>query len=322
MSDPRAYGHSANMALKRATTEGEAPSGNYHAMPFYTSGFGGEQTNEADQLAGQGRDPQKPNRGDINVSGAVVVPVDPRYIGFWLTGLLGDPVTTEDTGVYTHVFKSGKATLPEYGLQTGHPNLATPSYDLAHGVKVNTLSMSMARSGALRATFDLIGLAENAFSSSQAGTLQTLALANFGHVRGVLKKGGTSLANISGFNFSFSNNLVPIATVNNAGELEGIDPGLTSLNGSLDAYFASRDLLDDAIDGTPIDLELSYALSEDLSLTFAFHELYLDRTRRAIDGPGGISYAAPFNAAKNTVATAAMTVTLVNDVAGNIYVPA
>lgn len=318
----RAYGFSSHLALLRATAEGEAPVGNYHNMPFYTADFGGEQSNEPDQLAGQGRDPQKPNRGDINVGGPVVVPVDPRYFGLWLTGLLGDPVTTEDTGVYTHVFKSGALTLPEFGLEIGHPNLETPSFDLSHGVKMNTMSLTTARSGALQATFDLIGIEENGFSTTQAGTLQNMVPVNFGHVRGVIKKGGNVLGNLNGFNFSFSNNLIPIATVNNAGNLEGIDPGLVSLTGNVDSYFASRDLLDDAIDGTPIDLELSYTLSASLKLTIGLHELYLDRTKRPITGPGGVNYAAPFKGSKNTSAGTAMTATLINDVAGTIYVPA
>lgn len=317
-----AYGHSVTMHMLRASEAGVAPTGeNYYQMPFYTSGFGASRTDDADQLAGQGRDPQPTNAGDTNVSGPVVVPVDPRYFGFWLTGLLGDPDTTEDTGVYTHVFKSGKLALPDYGLQIGYPSMATPRFDMCRGVKVNTLSMSLARSGALQATLDLIGLEETLHATTQAGTPETLVLANFGHPRAVLKKGGNVLAKVSGFNFSFSNNLDPIETVNNAGLLEGLEPGLATLGGNAEMYFASGLLLDDAIARTPVDLELSYTISAALKLTFSLHELYFDRAARSIDGPGGIYYSGAFKGAKNTSASAAMTVTLINNVAGTVYVP-
>lgn len=317
-----AYGHSATMHMLRASEAGVAPTGeNYYQMPFYTSGFGASRTDESDQLAGQGRDPQPTNAGDTNVAGSIVVPVDPRYFGFWLTGLLGDPVTTEDTGVYTHVFKSGKTTLPDYGLQIAQPDMEDPRFDLFRGVKVNTLSLSLARSGALQATLDLIGLEETLHETTQAGTPQTLVLANFGHPRAVLKKGENVLAKVRGFNFSYSNNLDPIETVNNAGLLEGLEPGLASLTGNAEMYFGSGVLLDDAIARTPVDMELSYTISASLKLTIALHELYFDRAARSIDGPGGINYSGAFKAAKNTSAGAAMTVTLINNVAGTVYVP-
>jgi hypothetical protein len=38
---------------------------------------------------GQGRDPLGPLQDVINDEGDIVVPVDPRYLGFWLTGPFG-----------------------------------------------------------------------------------------------------------------------------------------------------------------------------------------------------------------------------------------
>src|SRR5262245_13193274 len=38
----------------------------------------------------QGRDPLAPLQDVINDEGDIIVPVDPRYLGLWLTGLFGN----------------------------------------------------------------------------------------------------------------------------------------------------------------------------------------------------------------------------------------
>lgn len=54
-------------------------------------------------MLGQVRDPLAPLRDAINDEGDIVVPVDPRYLGFWLTRLFGEPTTAavKATGTIT-----------------------------------------------------------------------------------------------------------------------------------------------------------------------------------------------------------------------------
>ncbi len=89
----RAYGSNASLLLKRETTYGEQPSGNYYQMPFNSSDLSSEQGLIEDAVLGYGRDPLQPLRDVINDEGDISVPVDPRYLGFWLTGLFGDPTS-------------------------------------------------------------------------------------------------------------------------------------------------------------------------------------------------------------------------------------
>ena len=89
----RAYGSSASLLLKRETVYGQKPSGNFYKMPFTSSNLGSEQGLIDDPVLGFGRDPAQPLRDVINVDGDISVPVDPRYQGFWLTGLFGEPET-------------------------------------------------------------------------------------------------------------------------------------------------------------------------------------------------------------------------------------
>ena len=87
----RAYGSSAHLLMKRETVYGQAATGNYIRMPFNRCNLGSEQGLIDDPVLGQGRDPLAPLQDVINDEGDIVLPVDPRYLGLWLTGLFGDP---------------------------------------------------------------------------------------------------------------------------------------------------------------------------------------------------------------------------------------
>ena len=90
----RSYGANASLLLKRESTYGQQASGDYVRMPFNRCSLGSEQGLIDDPVLGQGRDPLAPLLDVINDEGDIVVPVDPRYLGIWLTGLLGDPTST------------------------------------------------------------------------------------------------------------------------------------------------------------------------------------------------------------------------------------
>ena len=90
----RAYGSSATLLLKRETAYGQAAAGDYIRIPFNRCTLGSEQGLIDDPVLGQGRDPYAPLQDVIMDEGEIVVPVDPRHIGLWLTGLLGDPTSS------------------------------------------------------------------------------------------------------------------------------------------------------------------------------------------------------------------------------------
>src|SRR5262245_53688679 len=92
----RAYGSSAHLLMKRETAYGQAATGNYLRMPFNRCDLGSEQGLIDDPVLGQGRDPLAPLQDVITDEGDIIVPVDPRYLGLWLTGLFGDPDTTDN----------------------------------------------------------------------------------------------------------------------------------------------------------------------------------------------------------------------------------
>jgi len=136
--------------MKRETSYGQTASGDYIRMPFNRCNLGSEQGLIDDPVLGQGRDPLAPLQDVINDEGDIVVPVDPRYLGLWLTGLFGDPDTTDNLdGSWDHEFASGSDDLPSYTIEVGMPMV--PAFFLHAGVKLNSIALEFTRSGAAAA---------------------------------------------------------------------------------------------------------------------------------------------------------------------------
>jgi hypothetical protein len=126
-----------------------------------------------DPVLGQGRDPLAPLQDVINDDGESVVPVDPRYLSFWLTGLLGDPTTSDNgDGSFDHEFASGGVTLPIYSIEVGMPNV--PAFFVNAGVKFNSIALEFSRSGPAAATIAAIAQGEARFGTTQGGTPTSL----------------------------------------------------------------------------------------------------------------------------------------------------
>lgn len=121
----RAQGSRAQMALGFESVYGTPPpAGDFWRAPFATSGLGSEQPLVESELLGFGRDRLPPVRDAITVDGPVVVPVDMRYLGIWLKGLLGEPVTTGVTAASGQIVFSGQPAANST-IQLGRTTLTT-----------------------------------------------------------------------------------------------------------------------------------------------------------------------------------------------------
>jgi len=155
----RAYGSSADLLMKRETAYGQAATGDYVRLPFNRCNLGSEQGLIDDAVLGQGRDPLAPLQDVINDEGDIVVPADPRHLGLWLTGLFGDPDTTDNLdGSWDHEFASGGDDLPSYTLEVGMPKV--PAFFLHAGVTLNSIALEFTRSGPAAATINAIAKGE------------------------------------------------------------------------------------------------------------------------------------------------------------------
>lgn len=313
----KAFGHNFHYLLKRESSFGVSPGGNFLKVPVNGNSLGKKRGLVNDGLAGQGRDPLTTHLDVVDVSGETTIPVDMRYLGYFLTGLLGNP-STSGSSTYTHTFSSGGLTLPSYSIEVGHKNPA--AFDVNLGCMINSLALNMQTGGGpASAVVGIIGQSSAPYNSSQGGTPTTQTNSRASNFQGVLKKGGSNLADINSASLVYSNNLETFREVNTTGNIAAIEPGQASLTGSLSTRFSNDTLKDIADAGTAVDLDFIYEISASLKLTITVHEAYLELAAPVVDGPGGYGLDFNFRANYNSSAGKMMTAVLINDLAGTVY---
>ena len=104
MPKVRAYGADSTLLACRETAYGVAPLSGYRSLDFKSCDLSAEQPLGDDPLLGRGRNAQDPYRGLITDEGRIEIPLDLRGSGFWLTGLFGDPATTQTKAAGNIVF--------------------------------------------------------------------------------------------------------------------------------------------------------------------------------------------------------------------------
>ena len=307
----RAQGARAQMALAFETVYGTPPVGGFTKMPFASTSLGAEQPLLNSELLGYGRDPLAPIKDAVTADGDVVVPIDAEAFGFWLKAAFGEPVTT-GTGPWTHEFRSGAWSLPSLSIETGMPEV--PRYAVYSGCVLDQLSWQMQRSGLLTATARLVAQGETVGTVSGAGTPAPIDLKRFGHFNGAITRNGAALGNVVSAQITYANNLDRIETIRADGRIDGADPSIAALTGSIEVRFADGTLVTQAFDGDPCELDFSYALPSGESVRLIVHAVYLPRPRIEIAGPQGVQATFDWQAARDTGVGRMCTATLVNDV--------
>ncbi len=309
----RAYGWNAKLLIAEEKDYGVLPDNNYRQIPFISSSLDSEQNLVSSNVLGLGRDPTQPYQDVINVDGDMAVPVDIRNIGVWLKAIFGLPTTTQtEDGAYSHVFESGKTTIPSYSLEVGLPEV--PQFIRFSGVRANSIAFNFQRSGEAQVTLNLMAQSETGDVNTIDTEPDVYNYTRISQFQGYIKSEGQLLANITSASTTYSNNLERIETIRSDGKVEAIDLGVASLSGSISARYGDNALLDKARAGTPVDLELGYQLSDTQKIVIACHEVYLPKPKRSIDGPNGIECSYDFQGAKDQALGKMMTITLVNDV--------
>jgi hypothetical protein len=309
----RAQGARSQLAAAFETTYGTAPAaGQFWKMPFVSSNLGSEQPLIASELLGYGRDPLAPVGDVITADGYIVAPIDLRAWGVWLKGAFGAPVTTGTTPK-THTFSSGGWTLPSLAIEVGLPEV--PHYAMNVGCMVNSLNWQMQRSGLLTASAGIIAQGESIAAASLTGTLNSYTMKRFGQFNGSIKRNTALLANVVSAQVAYSNNLDRIETIRSDGKIDGADPSIASLSGQIVARFADQTMLNDAINGTAVQLDFIFSTGANESFTLTATKVYLPKPKLPINGPQGIQATFAWQAALDTATGKMCTAVLVNDVA-------
>lgn len=309
----RARGANALLYAGFETAYGQPPASGYRKLPYVSHQLGATRGWIESDLLGQGRAPFDPTQ-DVTINdGNLVVPVDTRAIGFWLRALFGVPTTSGPAeSVYTHVFASGAATLPSLSAEVGLPEI--PRFSTNYGLRANSIQIAMARSGLLNATLAMIGKGETLPQpTSTAGSPTAYSgIDRFAQAVGSVKDGSDALGGIASAQFTYSNALEKIETIQPDGEIEDADPGMPSFTGSLVLRGLDSPIVASGRDGTPRSLEFGWTRGG-ASLRFAVPRAFFPRVKSPIDGPNGIQQNVDFMAA--AAGGVLVTATLVNDVA-------
>jgi hypothetical protein len=299
------------MALAFETVYGTPPASGFTKMPFASTTLGAEQPLLNSELLGYGRDPLAPIKDAVTADGDVVVPIDAEAFGFWLKAAFGASATT-GTGPWTHEFQSGAWTLPSLSIETGMPEV--PRYAMYSGCVLDQITWQMQRSGLLTATARLVAQGETVGTATNAGTPAALELKRFGHFNGSITRNGSVLGYVVSADITYANNLDRIETIRSDGRIDGADPSIAALTGSIEVRFADSTLVTQAINGDPCELEFGYTLPSGDSFTFTVHAVYLPRPRVEISGPQGVQATFDWQAARDSIVGRMCTATLVNDV--------
>lgn len=310
----RARGVRSNFAAAFESTYGTAPASGFVLLPYSANDLDEERGLLADDTVGN-RDPGDHTLDVNTIAGDITVPVDVRAFGNWLKAALGAPTTTEDTGVYTHVFESGGWSIPSFAGEKQLPDV--PYYPMFAGCKVNQLQFTpIQRGGLLSATLGVMGQSKTDDTSTNAGTPTEYAIDRFTRSMGAISIDDSAVANIVSAEITYANNLEAVETVTSGGNIGGLDEAQASLAVSITARFDSTTLLAKATAGTPVDLDITLTRGSDESLAIAVPRLYLPVPKvTPITGPQGLQVTFDCMASIQANGDPMLTATLVNDVA-------
>jgi hypothetical protein len=261
-----AQGSSFRLFTNQETAEGTAATGNYQQVPCMSFSLTAQQDMEQDAVLSSSARRSKidPIYGLVRVQGEARVPLDTVHIGRWLKLLLGNPTTTGTTD-RTHVFRDGSAALPSNSFEKSFPDITR--FEMAVGVRVNTMAVSIGVDGAAEATMGLMALNETTAGTTAAGTPVVTPYTRFHRVNGSVARGGSALAAVTGGDFTITNDMEMVPAVRNDFRMEGIDFGLSGASGTINLRFANHTLRTEALARTPADMRYTLTISATQEIT-------------------------------------------------------
>jgi len=280
--------------IKETTYNSDPATLNAVVLPFNTCSLRATQnTATATTIRGR-RDPAKPFRGNINVAGDVVVPMDVITFGHWLTMLMADPtVLSLGAGWYKHTWKV-KNQLDSFLLEGQY--LDNGLYAKYNGCKAKSLAFTVGGDGELVATIGITGGKETVGAASIDATPIKYTFNRFDNFQASLLKGGVALSTAREFQLTFDNNLdESIYLIGGLGFRGALPEGIGKVTGRLKTMFESWTEYEEAVNGTETSLVLTFT-NGTYVLRFTLNELMFSRNAPAIEGPAGVFLDSPFEA--------------------------
>jgi hypothetical protein len=247
------------------------------------------------------RNPQKPTRGNRDVSGSIPLELNP-FMGVLLHHLMGANATTGAGSNKTHTMKHG--ALPAgLTIEKGFLDLTVPKYFLYNGCRINKGSFEITPEGPLPATLDFIGQKETVGGASFDATPTDYGHLGWDMSEVVMLEGGGALSNAAMVKFDVTNNCDGgMFVIGGGGLRRAIPEGSVLVEGILTAIFEDMVLLQKAIDHTEtsITATLTRGTGDGSAgneyLQFLMQELVYGKISPLIKTDKGILLELPFSA--------------------------
>lgn len=289
----------------------------YRKAFYYSSSLAQTKPLEGDPVIGASynnfRDATQPAPAMSEHGGQIVVPVCLNQIGDWLKMIMGAPATSGSTNL-THVFTSGKLTLPTYTIEM---NPVASDFRQHVGVAARSFRLNLQdANGYQRAEIAMLGYGENLLAATGAGT-PTAARA-YDPVKATgsaVYLGGTQIGVLMGLDLTYELGLIQDRYVDGSDNFgAAVLAEQAQISGSMRVRYTGPTFDAAAVAETEQALEIRMIKSANNSLVLNMPAVRLGRGGVQIDGPGGIEQSIPFRAAQTSLA-AMLTATLKNQIA-------
>jgi hypothetical protein len=281
-------------------------------LPVISFGLKASQQTIDEDVIMDTRNPSQGGRGNIDVSGSGVVPVDEIFIGYWLKAMFGDPTTTGTGDPYTHVWKLSDQ-LKSMAIEQGFNDVT--HYFQYNGCKINKFSIEFSNGNDnINANMDLLGAKRTVANAPMDASPNTGLLKRFSNTHLAILENGTSLGIVrsANMNVEFDLDGEEGYTIGSGGERTEITEGIVKITGNLKVFFRDRVLLDKAINGVETSLKFAFTNGTH-GLEFFLPQVQFDPTDPTIENSKGIQIELPYRAYLSTNADAtALKTTLKN----------
>jgi hypothetical protein len=257
---------------------------------------GSAARNTVSTLTGN-RNSVMPYKGNLDVSGDIVVPIDNVAFGYWLKAMFGAPTTTGASAPYSHVFKIGD-TQPSLTIQKGFKDFTTDAFYKAIGLKVSSFSIEVGGDGELTATLSFLGCSETSASStcftvSETTVPVTLRYNNFD---ASITEGGSTASNIKSLSLNIDFDLDgEQRLIGGQGARGSLPEGIVKVTGNVKGMYddASVTTIAKGFNDTESSLVLTLtpaSPNDTYTLIFDIGELLYSQKSPEIAGPQGIDF--------------------------------
>jgi hypothetical protein len=218
-------------------------------------------------------------------------------------------------GGYRHEWLSGGDEIPSFTFEAGHPKLVTPVFFRHLGTVMESLAFEMGQEGPANGTVQLVAQGEEKAAATIDATPDAYQLKRFSQGRGFIRRGGVALAQVTGGNLTFSNNLERVRVIRDDGKIAGADPTIATCTGTMTMRFDGSSLVTEAANGEAVALEYGFSTTDGWQLSFELFRVFLPKPKYAIGGPGGVEASFDWRAAHDEGAGTMLRARLLNDVA-------